>query len=300
MKFNMIVKKSEINEIKTILETINNIIPEELGFEMPSSEDLRLENGRYFDEEKYGYLLIEEDHGDYEITMNLNEEFTVDTVNLLNKITLAAAPIVGAIVGFTGTMKVLGGKFIKKLTDLGEKFSEKWFISPESAPASVPAESKTPIEEGKYGVYPLIFSWSGEDGIEQWERAAVVVGRKDDDSYSILKLRCKVPYVNSQWESAYRKAGEELLSEIREQGFEGNYVSLTDAMVEMLKMYEDMQPEKPERKIETPIEDVFKSIDGIENAINDHAFKSLEDLEKTIRENKRNESEELPNYSGEK
>lgn len=293
MKFNMIVKKSEISALGEVLETISNIVPEELGFEIPNAESLRLENGRYFDEEKYGYLLITEDHGDYEITVNLTEDFTTDMFRLMNKITLAVAPIVGAVVGFAGTMKVLGGKFIKRLTDLGEKFSEKWFIAPEPAPAPVSAESKTPIEEGKYGVYPLIFSWSGEDGIEQWERAAVVVGREDDDSYSILKLRCKVPYADSHWESAYRKAGKELLSEIREQGFEGNYISLTDAMVEMLKMYEDMQPEKPMKTIETPIEEVFKSIDDIKNAINDHAFKSLEDLEKAINER------ELPDDSGE-
>lgn len=271
MKFNVLIKKAEISSIKDLMETINNIIPEELGFEMPSAEDLRLENGRYFDEEKYGYLLVEEDHGDYEVTMDLKEEFTTDTFRLVNKITLAAGPIVGAVIGFAGTMKVLGGKFIKKLTDLGEKFSEKWFISPEPAP-----ENKNVEEEMKYGVYPLVFNWTDTTGIEHWERDAVVVGRQDDGGYDIVKSRGEI-HKDTGWTSALKAAEAELIAEIKAEGFTHGFKNLDDAEFAMNYMYEDMQPEKPKGKIETPIGDTFRS---------------LENLEKTIREKRRNSGEE--------
>lgn len=248
MKINLTLKKAEINSFQEIRETLENLIPEELGFELPSLEEFMDEDDwemdRLYRAAPYGSLLIINDSGDYEITIDLTQEFTTDTLRLVNKITNASSGIIGAVVGFAGTMKALGGKFIKKIGDLGDQFSAKWFAPPEIEETTTENSeesdaSKVEEHENKYGVYPMKFLWDDNDGHARWGVVTVVV-EKCDYTYGGFRVVSKKTNggLNANFESVYEKAECQLFMELKEHGFEPMFSDFNEARLEMLNLFD--------------------------------------------------------------
>ena len=297
MKLYMILNKTEIDTLGEVLETISSILPEELGFEIPNAESMRLENGRYFDEEKYGNLLIEEHLEYYDITVDLKEGFTVDVMNLMKKAAHAAAPVVGALVGFIATMKVVGGRFVKKVANLGAEFSKKWFApaaieetttenseeeettTENSEESDASQDNKAEEHENKYGVYPLKFLWDNNDGNARCGVVTVIVEKCDyiHSGFRVIDKKANVSF-NSNFETTYEKAECQLFMDLGKYGFEPMFSDFNEARLEMLNKFDEMIRRTPLEKPDDTKEELDQMLQTTFDDSEDEI--SMDELEK--------------------